>query len=69
MQRRFTFAAADWNLIADEVNDNTLYNYIKDAIADVEEWDDPLALTLNDDEVGAVLTAMDELGITELGAP
>ena len=68
MQRRFTFTAVDWNLIADAVNDNALYNYIKDAIADLDEWDDPLTLTLNDDEVGAVLTAMDELGLSESGS-
>lgn len=68
MKRKFTFTAADWDLIADSVNDDQLYNYLKDAIEDVDDWEDPVSLTLNDDEVEAVQTAMEELGITECDA-
>ena len=65
MQRKFTFTAADWDLIADDVGDDNLYNYLKDAIEDVEDWEDPVTLTLNEEEAVAVQATAEDLGLDE----
>jgi len=66
MARKLTYTAADWDLIAGKVDaGDDLYNQLKDAAQEADEWEDAITVELDEDEAEAVERTALRLRISE----